>query len=121
MALNGINMAYAQTAAEYPWIKVLLDLGLTRDEIDQFFVGPAYLAWFRMGNLKKFGGPLPQSWHDDQLGLQLKIVKRYNDLGINYVLPAFAGFVPDQISRLFPNHNFTKASNWSHFDCNFSW
>ncbi|CAF1010067.1 unnamed protein product, partial [Brachionus calyciflorus] len=120
MALNGINMVYAQTAAEYPWIKVLEDLGFTREEIDSFFAGPAYLAWFRMGNLKKFGGPLPQSWHLDQLDLQLKIIARYDELGIKYVLPAFAGFVPDQITRLYPNNNFTKASDWIGFNCNFS-
>lgn len=50
-----------------------------------------------MGNLKKFGGPLPQAWHLDQVSLQKKILQRYDELGINYVLPAFAGFVPDKI------------------------
>lgn len=54
-----------------------------------------------MGNLKKFGGPLPKSWHLDQLGLQKRILKRYDELGVKYVLPAFAGFVPDQITRFF--------------------
>lgn len=119
-AMNGINMVYAQTAAEYPWIKVLTDFGFTRQEIDEFFAGPAYLAWFRMGNLKKFGGPLPESWHVDQLDLQLQILKRYDELGIKYVLPAFAGFVPDQITRLYPENKFTKAYDWIGFSCNFS-
>ncbi|CAF1022348.1 unnamed protein product [Brachionus calyciflorus] len=120
MALNGINMVYAQTAAEYPWLKVLSDLGFKQEEIDNFFPGPAYLAWSRMGNLKKFAGPLPQSWHQDQLNLQLKIIKRYNELGIKYVLPSFSGFVPDQITRLFPYGNFTKAEDWHGFNCTFS-
>ncbi|RNA17676.1 alpha-N-acetylglucosaminidase isoform X1 [Brachionus plicatilis] len=61
MALNGINMVYAQTAAEYPWIKVS---------------------------------------------------NGYRELGISYVLPAFAGFVPDQIRRIYPFNNFTSASDW---------
>jgi alpha-N-acetylglucosaminidase len=52
-----------------------------------------------MGNLKKFGGPLPPSWHEDQADLQIQILKRYDDLGIHYVLPAFSGFVPDNITR----------------------
>lgn len=52
-----------------------------------------------MGNLKKFGGPLTDSWHFDQLELQKAILRRYNDLGIKYILPAFAGFVPDRVSR----------------------
>jgi len=121
MALNGINLVYAHTAAEYSWIKVFADMGFTKNEIDDFFAGPAYLAWFRMGNLKKFGGPLPDSWHYDQFVLQKAILNRYNELGIKYVLPAFAGFVPDQIVRFYPNTSFTNARDWVGFSCNFSW
>lgn len=54
MALNGINMVYAQTAAEYPWIKVLTDLGFTEQEIDDFFAGPAYLAWYLDSQFSSF-------------------------------------------------------------------
>jgi alpha-N-acetylglucosaminidase len=52
-----------------------------------------------MGNLKKFGGPLTPAWHEDQSDLQTQIIARYNELGIHYVLPAFSGFVPDNITR----------------------
>ena len=45
MALNGINLVYAHTAAEAIWQKVYLDMGFTQTEIDNFFAGPAYLAW----------------------------------------------------------------------------
>lgn len=74
-----------------------------------------------MGNLKKFGGPLPDAWHQDQLNLQIQILERYRQLDIKYVLPAFAGFVPDQIKRIYPFNNFTTASDWIGFNCNFSW
>jgi hypothetical protein len=30
------------------YLKVYTDLGLTREEIDDFFTGPAYLAWFKI-------------------------------------------------------------------------
>lgn len=46
-------------------------LGLNQSEIEEFFSGPAFLAWNRMANLFKFGGPLPQSWHVNQLYLQV--------------------------------------------------
>ena len=126
--------------------QVFGDLGLTRQEIDNYLSGPAYLAWFRMGNLKKFGGKLTDNWHLDQVQLQKLILKRYNELGIKYALPvntnfiviskkkinlqikfisffvkAFAGFVPDQMQRLFPNTNFTISSDWVGFNCNYSW
>jgi alpha-N-acetylglucosaminidase len=118
MALNGINLVYAHTAAEFAWIEVFTDLGLTRNEIDDFFSGPAYLAWYRFGNIQKFAGPLPNSWHLDQVALQKKILNRLTELGISYVLPAFSGFVPRNITRLYPNKTFTLASDWCNFDCN---
>lgn len=46
-------------------------MGLNQSEIEEFFSGPAFLAWNRMGNMFKFGGPLPQSWHVNQLYLQV--------------------------------------------------
>lgn len=76
MALNGINLVYAHTGAEYAWVNVLAQFGLTDQDVSEFLPGPAYLAWFRMGNLKRFGGPLPFSWHISQADLQ---VSRLND------------------------------------------
>lgn len=52
--------------------QVYLALGLTPSEIDEYFAGPAFLAWERMGNLHTWGGPLPRSWHLKQLYLQVK-------------------------------------------------
>ena len=46
-------------------------LGLNQSEIEEFFSGPAFLAWNRMGNVFRFSGPLPQSWHINQLFLQV--------------------------------------------------
>ena len=99
MALNGINLVLGHTASEFIWVSVFQSLGFTRQEIDDYFTGPAYLAWLRMGNIKHFGGSLTDSWHNDQVQLQKQIVGRMNELGINYILPAFAGFVPDAIKR----------------------
>lgn len=48
MALNGINLVYAHTAAEFISLSVFKKLGLTRQEIDDFFVGPAFLAWYKL-------------------------------------------------------------------------
>jgi alpha-N-acetylglucosaminidase len=71
-----------------------------------------------MGNLKRFGGSLTDSWHTDQANLQKNITKRLTELGINYILPAFSGFVPDAITRLFPEKNFTILDSWDGFSCN---
>ena len=46
MALNGINLPLAaSTGMEAIWQMVYTDLGLTEDEINGHFTGPAFLAW----------------------------------------------------------------------------
>ncbi|XP_041938265.1 alpha-N-acetylglucosaminidase [Alosa sapidissima] len=120
MVLNGINLPLAFTGQEALWQEVYLSLGLNQTEVDQFFTGPAFLAWNRMGNLFQWGGPLPQSWHVKQLHLQFKILERMRALGMMPVLPAFSGIVPPGITRLYPKSNVTKLNPWSHFNCTYS-
>ncbi|TSL82561.1 Alpha-N-acetylglucosaminidase [Bagarius yarrelli] len=120
MALYGINLPLAFTGQEALWQGVYTSLGLNQTEIDDFFTGPAFLAWNRMGNLFKWGGPLPQSWHSKQSALQGQILERMRSLGMIPVLPAFSGIVPQGIMRLFPKANVTKLGPWSHFNCTYS-
>ncbi|KAH9290684.1 hypothetical protein KI387_034801, partial [Taxus chinensis] len=83
MALQGVNLPLAFTGQEAIWQKVFLRYNLTKSNIDDFFGGPAFLAWSRMGNLHGWGGPLPQSWLDQQLQLQKRILFRMRELGMN--------------------------------------
>eukprot|EP00058_Branchiostoma_floridae_P020458 XP_002605948.1 hypothetical protein BRAFLDRAFT_132235 [Branchiostoma floridae] len=76
MALSGINLPLAFNGQEAIWQKVYLSLGFTQKDLDEHFGGPAFLAWARMGNIRGWGGPLPQSWHQNQLELQHKILAR---------------------------------------------
>ena len=41
---------------------------MSDSDLEGFFAGPAYLAWQCMGNIKGFGGPLPQSYIKEQAG-----------------------------------------------------
>ncbi|XP_047564080.1 alpha-N-acetylglucosaminidase [Lutra lutra] len=120
MALNGINLALAWSGQEAIWQRVYLALGLTQSEIDEYFTGPAFLAWERMGNLHTWGGPLPRSWHLKQLYLQHRILDRMRSFGMIPVLPAFAGHVPKALTRLFPQINVTQLGSWGHFNCSYS-
>ncbi|XP_022365311.1 LOW QUALITY PROTEIN: alpha-N-acetylglucosaminidase [Enhydra lutris kenyoni] len=120
MALNGINLALAWSGQEAIWQRVYLALGLTQSEIDEYFTGPAFLAWERMGNLHTWGGPLPHSWHLKQLYLQHRILDRMRSFGMIPVLPAFAGHVPKALTRVFPQINVTQLGSWGHFNCSYS-
>ncbi len=99
MALHGINMPLSLTGAETVWRNLLKKLGYSDEEVGEFVSGPAYFAWWQMNNLEGWGGPLPDSWYDNQEKLQKKIVARMRQLGIEPVLPGYAGMVPRNIGE----------------------
>jgi len=54
MALQGINLPLSFTGQEYIWTKLYNKFGLTEAELQEYFSGPAFLAWNRMGNVSSF-------------------------------------------------------------------
>jgi alpha-N-acetylglucosaminidase len=115
MALNGINLALAFTGQEAIWQRVYGKFNLTQEDINEHFSGPAFLAWLRMGNMRGFGGPLPDSWHTRSLSLQHRILRHMRNLGIVPVLPAFSGHVPRAFKRLYPDTPMTLMADWNNF------
>ena len=115
MALHGVNMPLASVASEAIARRVWVQLGLSEQEADAFFTGPAHLPWHRMGNLNAFDGPLSSSWHESQVALQHKILDKMRSLGMEPVAPAFAGFVPPAFMEKHPE---IKANQllWGGFD-----
>lgn len=114
MALHGINMILAPVASEAIAARVWGKLGLNDNEISDFFTGPAHLPWHRMGNLNKWDGPMPASWHVDQLKLQHQILNRMHELGFQPIAPAFAGFVPEGFKNRHPELQ-VKRLKWGGF------
>lgn len=68
-----------------------------------------------MGNIRGWGGPLSKSWIDSQANLTQAILNRQRQFGMTPVLPAFAGHVPEAVTHLFPQGNFTRAERWNGF------
>jgi alpha-N-acetylglucosaminidase len=112
MALHGINMPLAITGEEYTWYLVYKDMGFTDEQLKDFFCGPPYFAWFWMGNLDGWGGPLPLSWMKSHFELQKQIVQRQRRLGMKPVLPAFTGHVPAAFKTKYPAAKL-KTTNWT--------
>ncbi len=115
MALNGVNMPLAITGQEAIWLRVWKKLGLAEEDILNYFTGPAHLAWHRMTNLDSFQGPLPYSYMEHQSELQKHILKRERELNMTPVLPAFAGHVPEALTKVYPNAKITRTSEWGGF------
>ncbi|MBB6107915.1 alpha-N-acetylglucosaminidase [Mucilaginibacter lappiensis] len=111
MALNGINLPLAITGEEAVWQNVYKSMGFTDKQLDEFFSGPAYFAWFWMGNIDAWGGPLPQHWMDTHKELQKKILERERSFGMKPVLSSFTGHVPPSFKDKFPGAKI-KKTNW---------
>ncbi|XP_045479200.1 alpha-N-acetylglucosaminidase [Harmonia axyridis] len=116
MVMNSFNLVLAFNGQEAIWTKVYQEFGLSQDDIDEFFTGPAFLSWLRMGNVRKWGGPLSKSWHERSLTLQKQIVTRLRSFGVVTVLPAFAGHLPRAFKRLYPKANMVKLGSWNGFN-----
>jgi alpha-N-acetylglucosaminidase len=100
MALHGINMPLAMVGTEGIEARVWKKLGLTPSGIKNYFTGPAYLPWNRMGNIAGWDGPLPDDWLQGQIDLQHKILDRMRQLGMSPIAPAFGGFVPQEFRQM---------------------
>ncbi len=99
MALNGINAPLSVTGQEAVWQAVCKGLGMSDEQMKEFFAGPPYLPFQWMGCLDGWGGPLPQSWIESHEDLEKKILTRQRELGMTPVLQGFTGHVPGAIAE----------------------
>lgn len=114
MALHGINLPLAVVGQECVWKNMLEKLGYTKEEINKFIAGPAFLAWWAMNNLEGWGGPNPDSWYTQQEALQKKILKRMREYGIEPVFPGYSGMVPHDANKKL-GLNVTEPTLWNGF------
>lgn len=114
MVLHGINLPLAVVGQECVWKNMLEKLGYTKEEINKFIAGPAFLAWWAMNNLEGWGGPNPDSWYTQQEALQKKILKRMREYGIEPVFPGYSGMVPHDANKKL-GLNVTEPALWNGF------
>lgn len=113
MALHGVNMPLQTVGTESVWRNVLPRLGYSAEETAKFVAGPAFQAWFLMGNLEGWGGPNPEGWYAARENVARKILQRERELGMMPVLPGYAGMVPSDFQRL--HGRAREAGKWCGF------
>lgn len=118
MALHGIDMPLVLIGAEQVYREVFYDLGLSKEDVDEWEVGPAHLPWFRMGNLSgnSFDGPLGEEWNRQQARLCKHVLDKMRSLGMEPVCPAFGGFVPRAFASRVA-HVDTTGWDWMPKEC----
>ncbi len=112
MALSGIDMPLAVVGSEALWLEFLRRFGYTRKEALAFIAGPAYQAWWLMGNLEGRGGPVTEAWIEARKRLEKKILARMRELGMRPVLPGFVGLVPANLGEKFPEARIIPQGKW---------
>lgn len=108
MALNGVNLMLVANGSEAVWQNTLRRMNYSEKEIADFITGPAYNAWWLMGNIEGWGGPMPQSQIDSRKKLVQKMLKRMKSLGIEPLMPGFYGMVPSNLKTRVRRISFRK-------------
>lgn len=113
MALQGINLPLMAVNSQYAvWQNTLKRLGYTEEEILDFLPGAGYEAWWLMGNLEGFGGPVSQEFIARQTELQQKMLRRMRELGMQPVFQGFYGMVPNSLKEKFPTARIFEQGEW---------
>lgn len=114
MALNGVNMMLVANGSEAVWQNVLRRMDYSEKEIYDFITGPGYNAWWLMGNIEGWGGPMPQSQIDSRKKMVQKMLARMKSLGIEPLMPGFYGMVPSSLKNKSKAHIIAQG-NWGAF------
>ncbi len=115
MALHGIDMPLAMEGQEAIWQQLWRGLGVSEAGLAEYFSGPAFTPWQRMGNIEGYQAPLPQAWIDRKAALQKQILARMRALGMKPILPAFAGYVPKAFAQAHPEARIYRMRAWEGF------
>lgn len=113
MALQGINMPLMAVYSQYAvWQNTLRRLNFSEDDIRKFLPGAGYEAWWLMGNLEGFGGPVTSEFITRQTDLQQKMLKRMRELGMKPVFQGFYGMVPNALKEKYPDARIKPQGIW---------
>ncbi len=115
MALHGIDMPLAMEGQEWVWRELWREQGLSDGDLDAYFSGPAFTPWQRMGNIEGYEAPLPLNWIVRKRELQKRILGAMRDLGMEPILPAFAGYVPKAFADRHPEARIYRMRAWEGF------
>ena len=114
MALHGINMPLMALGTDVVWRNVLRRLGCGEEEISDFIAGSGFQAWWLMGNIEGWGGPVPDRWPDRQERLCRRVLARMRSLGMEPVLPGYCGMLPRSFAGK-PGYDASDTGLWAAF------
>ncbi|MBQ8912258.1 MAG: alpha-N-acetylglucosaminidase C-terminal domain-containing protein, partial [Clostridia bacterium] len=109
LMLSGVNLILDLTGTEALWVHYLQKLGFTTDEAKDYVCGYCYKAWWLMGNLEGYCGPVSDSWVMDTLEMA-RVNQRYMTvMGAEPALQTFVGAMPEAFASIAGQHLLDKG------------
>ena len=115
MAMQGINLVLTINGTEEVWQNTMKKLNFTDKEISDFICGPAYQAWWLMGNLEGWGGPVSQEWIKSRTELQKRMLVYMHGMKMEPILQGFYGMVPTSLKSKFKKADIRDTGKWCGF------
>ncbi|MFC5804130.1 alpha-N-acetylglucosaminidase [Streptomyces formicae] len=115
IAAHGINRALVTTGLEQVWVDTFSRFGYSAQEVREWICAPSLQPWQHMANIAGIG-PVPSpGLMERRVELGRRIVARMRELGIEPVLPGFAGMVPDGFTERVPGARTVQQGSWGPF------
>jgi len=109
LMLSGVNLILDLTATEALWVSYLQKLGYSADDAKDYVCGYCYKAWWLMGNLEGYGGPVSDSWVIDTLEMARRNQRYMTVMGAQPALQTFVGAMPATFGRIAKKHLLDKG------------
>lgn len=101
LAMQGVNLLPMPVGHEAVWYYGALDIGINREDAMEFLSNPCYYPLQLAGRLDKVFPLTDTNYLKAQISLGQKILERMRELGIEPILPAFNGHVPQFMKGYF--------------------
>lgn len=116
MILSGYNLVLNAVGQECVWKEVLLKLGYSKEQVDDFLAGAPFMPWLNMMNMSGYLGKYPDSWWENRVKLSNRITSRLSAFGVGVMLPGFSGMVPNDFDKRFKGSAVKDQGDWCGYD-----
>ncbi len=113
LALQGYNIALMTAGLQKVWDLTLADMGYTEAQRKNYIADDAASAWWHMGNLQGFGGPVSAEQIERDAALGKWMVGAMREVGIEPIFQGFVGLIPSSTSdNQLADSRIFRTGNW---------
>ena len=113
LALQGYNIALVTAGLQKVWDLTLQDMGYSEAQRKNYIADDAAAAWWHMGNLQGFGGPVSAEQIERDAALGKWMVGAMREVGIEPIFQGFVGLIPSSTSNdQLADSRIFRTGNW---------